>query len=196
MSLPELLVVTGLSLLFLVIVTRFTVGGSRLARSEVERAAAEATLLSIESRFAADLADSAPAGLSRSGDGHNVSVHAVTLTDTGVVTFDDLLWLWKWDGAAAVLRRYQTVPSPSALTFDGRPIRFDEAGLAALPSPDFGVSRQYPRVSDFEVLNPPGVASPNIGSPFTLKLSVGMDLAVNRKNVVISRVYFLHSSGI
>lgn len=194
-TLAELLVVIGLSALFLTILTRFAVSAFRISNEELDRNKAEATLLSLVGKFKRDLSVSSAPGLSLSMSGETFLIHPITMSDVGTVVYQPKLLLWYYDPAQAVLYRKEC-KSYSGFTFDGTPYRAPEADLVTLgTSTEFQLANKFPEIAKFHISTNPDVNPPFIGSPIQLEVEAKLHYAGSSKVIRLQETCHLRNSG-
>lgn len=185
---------TLLLLLFTILAQFFRVSYS-ITHEELERSSLEQTLLTLNNRLSADLAEVSPAGVSLSVAGLDLSLHPVTLSDIGSVVYQNKFLLWHHDPTELLLTRAQSLDHPD-YPFDGTAIRFPEDILVNLSAtPHFQVSQEYRKIKTFTVRGHSGVDAPFVASPLTVELVGQLDLADARPEITLTRVFHLRNSG-
>ena len=123
-------------------------------------------------------------------------MHPLTLSDTATVVYEDKFISWKFQADSESVGRFES-DGISTVPFSGEAIRLDETLLTSVDtSPDFKLSRTFPKIESFQVSNPPGVVHPFIGSPLKLSLRTTLDRARTRKVITFEQTYQLRTSGL
>lgn len=195
-TLLELLVGIFLSGIMLTILVQLFAVSFRIGREELARSSTEASLVVTLKRLEGDLLGSSPSGLTLDPGGIRLVVHPIlTVSNRRQVVYEDRLLYWSYDTSSEELVRTEMLSPPTG-AFDTQALRLAPVDLAALPLS--GTSRllnKLPKVTEFTVSNPTGVAIPNVGSPLEVALESRIDDVSTRGQVRLVRRVWLRSGA-